>query len=64
MRNFEKMMIKATLLECAYEAILQKDKSDNFEYNWDEHKYNEELQEGREEHHKLYLEFAEMIANL
>lgn len=64
MKNFEKLHIKASLLKCAYEAILQQDKADNFDYDWENHEFKTEIMEGREEHHKIYLEFAEIIANL
>ena len=61
MTKFEKIAKKAELLECAYNAIIERDKWDNMENGWEE---SPELRPERAEMHSYYLEIAALIEGL
>lgn len=61
MTNFEKVAKKAELLECAYNAILSRDRWDN---TVDGCTDNSGLKTGREEMHIYYLYIASLIEGL
>ena len=61
MTKFEKIAKKAELLECAYNAIIERDKLDNMIDPWvDEPELNPE----REEMHRYYLDIAGLVEGL
>lgn len=61
MTKFEKIAKKAELLECAYNAIIDRDKWDNMVDGWAE---EPELNPERAEMHSYYLEIASLIEGL
>lgn len=61
MTKFEKIAKKAELLECAYKAVIDRDKWDNMVYGWAE---SPELNPERAEMHAYYLEIASLIEGL
>lgn len=61
MNKFEKIAKKAELLECAYNAIIDRDKWDNMVDAWAE---NPELKPDKAEMHSYYLEIASLIEGL
>lgn len=61
MTRFEKVRVKAELLECAYNAILSRDRWDNAV---DECADNSALNPGLEEMHEYYLYVASLIEEL
>ena len=61
MTKFEKIAKKAELLECAYNAIIDRDKWDNMVDGLAEHP---ELNPERAEMHAYYLEIASLIEGL
>lgn len=61
MTKFEKVRIKAELLECAYNAILSRDRWDN---TVDGCADNSALKSGREEMHVYYMYIASLVEGL
>lgn len=61
MTKFEKVAKRAELLECAYKAILEKDKWDNYHEPWGE---NPELDNDKIEEHEFYLSILKEIEKM
>lgn len=61
MTKFEKVAMRAELLEVAYKAILDRDKWDNYVDAWTE---NPELREDKIEEHEFYLGILKEIEKM
>lgn len=60
MTKFEKVAKRAELLECAYKAIMERDKWDNKSYEND----FSDILDGREEWHEFYMDLAKEIEKM
>lgn len=61
MTKFEKMAKKAELLECAFNAILYRDRWDNMVDRWGD---SQEVKPERAEMHIYYLYIANLIEEI